>query len=34
MDIDYTNWHTQRESIIANKKRFKAVTDKITEIKD
>lgn len=34
MDIDYTNWHTQRESIIANKKRFKAVTDKITEIKN
>jgi hypothetical protein len=32
MSIDYTNRHTQRESIIANKKRFQTVVDKIKEL--
>jgi len=34
MSIDYTNRHTQRESIIANKKRFQTVVATIKEISD
>ena len=33
-EVNYTNWHTQRESILANKNRFKAVVEKIKEFKE